>query len=60
MHVGGHSNDYYAIVTNKLEEAADYIEEVGLASDEGREIIVGVLDAIRQDLLNGKIKINSK
>ena len=60
MHVGGHSNDYYEEVTMRLQDASENIELAGLTCEEGREYIVGVLDNIRQDLLNGKLKINSK
>ena len=60
MHVGGHSSNYYDYVTERIVNANDTIEELELSIVEGKELIVDALDSIRQDLLNGRIQINSK
>lgn len=52
LHIGGHSTEYIDIVTERLEKV---VENGG-----GKDSIIEVLNQIRKDLLEGKLKINKR
>ena len=56
MHVGSHKNTYYNYVNDYIQSGIENIVTSG--REVTRNDIVGMLDDIRQGLLNGKVKLN--
>ena len=58
MHSGGHSNDYYDEVFNRLRETERRAKRKKYTDNKIQQALCSELQEIRSDLLNGKLKIH--
>lgn len=59
MHTGNHLGSYYKAIEDRFKDLSERINEQNLGNDEAVKEICLVLENIRKDLLNGKLKTNN-
>jgi len=58
MHTGNHLTDYYKEVDRRFQKAREIIEKEKLNNSDARDYIVNVLQSIRADVMDGRLKTN--